>query len=82
MGQSFLVGFIVAAKIFGSSNSFFFTLAVVTAIPILLFLLFIYIANLKIIDYYYRDIGYNHRLILSVSSFISGILGIITAFNW
>jgi hypothetical protein len=81
-GQSFLVGFIVTAKIFGGTNLLFLTLALVTVIPILLLLLFIYIANLKIIDYYYSDISYNHRLVLIVTSFISGIVGIITAFNW
>lgn len=82
MGQSFLLGFIATAGIFGSSNTIFFTLAVVTVIPILLLLLLIYIANLKIIDYYYTDISYNHRLALIVFTFVSGIAGIITAFSW
>ncbi len=82
MGQSFLLGFIATVGIFGSSNTIFFTLAVVTVIPILLLLLLIYIANLKIIDYYYTDISYNQRLALIVFTFISGIAGIITAFSW
>lgn len=82
LGQSFLLGFIAAARIFDSSNTIFFTFAIVTLIPILLFLLFIYIANLKIIDYYYTDLSYNQRLALIVISFISGVSGIVTAFSW
>ncbi|KAB2918058.1 MAG: hypothetical protein F9K23_02635 [Bacteroidetes bacterium] len=82
MGQSFLLGFIATARIFGGSNFISLTFAVVTLIPILLFLLFIYIVNLKIIDYYYADLSYNQRLALIVISFISGVSGIVTAFSW
>lgn len=81
-GQSFLLGFIATARFFGGSNFIFLTFAVVTLIPILLFLLFIYIVNLKIIDYYYVDLSYNQRLALIVISFISGVSGIVTAFCW